>query len=137
LKLPVVVEATPSPQVEVPVKSKKPQNQQENDPNYYTELAYLNRQANHHHRHHPPPKSYCLRRLFADNSRSYLHYSAVSLSMFRQHPLQKAIQCQTWCLWLTMPVEEAAVPTVMLVPKVGAVENTNDPVPVSSDITPR
>jgi len=35
-------------------------------------------------------------------------------------------------LILTMPVEEDAVPTVMLVPKVGAVENTNDPDPVLS-----
>lgn len=35
-------------------------------------------------------------------------------------------------LILTMPVEEDVVPTVMLVPNVGAVENTNDPDPVSS-----
>jgi len=33
---------------------------------------------------------------------------------------------------LTIPVEEDAVPTVILVPKVGAVENTSDPDPVSS-----
>ena len=33
---------------------------------------------------------------------------------------------------MTIPVEEDAVPTVILVPKVGAVENTSDPDPVSS-----
>jgi len=37
-------------------------------------------------------------------------------------------------LRLTIPVEEDAVPTVILVPKVGAVENTSDPDPVSSVI---
>lgn len=35
-------------------------------------------------------------------------------------------------LRLTIPVEDDAVPTVILVPKVGAVENTNEPDPVSS-----
>ena len=35
-------------------------------------------------------------------------------------------------LRLTIPVEDDAVPTVMLVPNVGAVENTSDPDPVSS-----
>ena len=35
-------------------------------------------------------------------------------------------------LRLTIPVEEDAVPTVILVPNVGAVENTSDPDPVSS-----
>jgi len=35
-------------------------------------------------------------------------------------------------LRLTIPVEDDAVPTVILVPNVGAVENTNEPDPVSS-----